>query len=449
MIGRQLKGARTQEQRGNQDRAGEISKVARGPQQRRLFPACPSFPGRYRQVHVVAGEQLGIREDNNRQADSEESSCDHFSQRDVVEVLHQHPKHEDNDGQAHPCAHRPQQIARRASCSKLTLRAPAWAAFSTYVRSGIVSSDRIRNGEQDRRRRAGDHHIRIAANQARDRSAFKRPTRVGVVLDTLTGRHGSPRVPARAPHTSTPSSLRRCPSRSEPAPCTRREISAMMFAGAHRSEMPGTTSKAARRVDPGRPRASSATSRRCTCRNNKDQDCCCAGLRLRAPGIASSRCQHLPEHESRRSRTRSCLMHARLPRQGCGVRMRRDALTGKQDNALGTFGGKPGKCTSVGPGQPLASSDPPCGLTAFSGGEHRLLKCAALMASTVCERLVLLMSTRSSTKKASADYHSDPLRAETNWVRRARQRCRRCQPNPTEIVSDGAYWRSTVTVGGR
>jgi hypothetical protein len=37
MIGRQLKGACTQEQRCHQDRAGEISKIAGGPQQHRLF----------------------------------------------------------------------------------------------------------------------------------------------------------------------------------------------------------------------------------------------------------------------------------------------------------------------------------------------------------------------------------------------------------------------------
>ncbi len=47
-------------------------------------------------------------------------------------------------------------------------------------------------------------------------------------------------------------------------------------------------------------------------------------------------------------------------------RRRRDALTRKQNNALGTFGGKSRECPSVGSWHPLASGDPPSGLTAFS-----------------------------------------------------------------------------------
>jgi hypothetical protein len=56
----------------------------------------------------------------------------------------------------------------------------------------------------------------------------------------------------------------------------------------------------------------------------------------------------------------------------CGCR--RDALPGEQDNAPGTFGGKSSECTTVGPGQSLASGDPPCGLTAFGRRERAAVK---------------------------------------------------------------------------
>ena len=159
-----------------------------------------------------------------------------------------------------------------------------------------------------------------------------------------SARRGSPRVPARAPHTSTPSSLRRCPSRSEPAPCTRTGISATD--ARRRASISGAKHPvgAAPHVDPGRPRAGCATSPRCTCRSRKDQDCLRAGPRLHARGIASSRCQHCREHGSRRDPALGVPQCARgfLAKDvACGCR--RDAFTCKQDDALGTFGGKSGE----------------------------------------------------------------------------------------------------------
>ena len=58
----------------------------------------------------------------------------------------------------------------------------------------------------------------------------------------------------------------------------------------------------------GRPRGSFATDPRCTCRNRRDPDCCCAGLRPRGrdsrskPSSAASSARLIPE-----SRTASCL----------------------------------------------------------------------------------------------------------------------------------------------
>ena len=71
------------------------------------------------------------------------------------------------------------------------------------------------------------------------------------------------------------------------------------------------------------------------------------------------------------SATHVAVPHSELPQcargflaedVACGCR--RDALTREQDNALGALGRKSGERTSVGPRQPLACGDPPCGLTA-------------------------------------------------------------------------------------
>src|SRR5262249_35346258 len=57
MVGGQLaEGAGADEQQGDEDRASEISEVAGNPKQRSLPPTCPSFGGRYGQVHIVAGK---------------------------------------------------------------------------------------------------------------------------------------------------------------------------------------------------------------------------------------------------------------------------------------------------------------------------------------------------------------------------------------------------------
>ena len=56
--------------------------------------------------------------------------------------------------------------------------------------------------------------------------------------------------------------------------------------------------------------------------------------------------------------------------RGC----RRDALARKQDDAVRTFGGKSCECAAVGPGQSLASGDPPRSLAAFSGREAGAVK---------------------------------------------------------------------------
>jgi hypothetical protein len=162
----------------------------------------------------------------------------------------------------------------------------------------------------------------IVLRPARNGSAFERPTGVGVVHKPPTSQHGTPRAPARALHTSTPFSLRRCPSRSERALCTKRGTSAIDVR--HRASIADARHRVATalRDDPGHPRANSATSPRCTCRNSKDQDFSCAGLGLRVRGIASTRRQQLREHESRSDPALGVAsVRATLPRRGCGVRM--------------------------------------------------------------------------------------------------------------------------------
>ncbi len=143
-----------------------------------------------------------------------------------------------------------------------------------------------------------------------------------------------------------------------------------MFAVAHRSQIRGTTSKslfasiqAAREQVP--PQAHAALA---------------ATVETRIAVTRVFRCALEAAHQAVvsifQSASHAGIPHSELPQRArgflaedvaCGCR--RDTLTRKQDNALGTFGGKSGKCACVGPGQPLASDDPPCGLTAFSRRE--------------------------------------------------------------------------------
>ena len=147
----------------------------------------------------------------------------------------------------------------------------------------------------------------LATGPARERSAFERPARVGVVRRPLSARRGSPRVPARAPHTSTPSSLRRCPSRSEPAPCTRTGISATDVAVAHRSQVRSTTSE---------PLLTSIQAAREQVAPQADAALAAAEkTRIAARGSSAARSRHRIKPLSAvsrarvtsRSRTRSCL----------------------------------------------------------------------------------------------------------------------------------------------
>ena len=223
-----------------------------------------------------------------------------------------------------------------------------------------------------------------------------------------------------------------------------------MFAGAHRSQMRGATSKslfasiqAAREHVP--PQADAALA---------------ATVKTRIAVARVFGCAIKASHQAGVSTFQSTshveVPHAELPQcargflakdVACGCR--RDALTCKQDDAFGAFRGESGECASVGPGQPLASNDPPRGPTAFSRRER--------MAAEVRG----MDGVNGLRKTGPVDQHA-PLHQEgvgrlplgTRCGRKpilcgARQRDRRCQPNPTEIVSDGAYWRSTVTVGAR
>jgi hypothetical protein len=144
-----------------------------------------------------------------------------------------------------------------------------------------------------------------------------------------------------------------------------------MFAVAHRSQMRGTTSKplfasiqAAREQVP--PQAHAALAATVKTRVAFARVFGCA-LQTSQQAVVST-FQSTSHIEIPHSELPQCARGFLAKDVACGCR--RDALTRKQDNALGTFGGKSGECTSVGPGQPLASDNPPCGLTAFSRRER-------------------------------------------------------------------------------
>ena len=123
--------------------------------------------------------------------------------------------------------------------------------------------------------------------------------------------------------------------------------------------------------------------------------------------------------------------HSELPQCARGFlakdvacRRRRDALTCKQNNAFGTFGREIPRMYLRRPRAGPGAGDPPSGLTAFSRGSVRPLNCAALMASTVCERLVLLISTCSSTRTARADYRRSSSTINTSCSTNPGRACR-------------------------
>ena len=144
-----------------------------------------------------------------------------------------------------------------------------------------------------------------------------------------------------------------------------------MFAGAHRSQMRSTTSKslfasiqAAREQVP--PQADAALAATVKTRVAVARVFGCA-IKASQQAVVST-FQSTSHVEVPHSELPQCARSFLAKDVTCGCR--RDALTSKQDNAVGTFGGKSGECTSVGPGQPLASDDPPRGLTAFSRRER-------------------------------------------------------------------------------
>src|SRR5215475_4181070 len=114
MIRRQLaERASANKQQRNEDSASKISEITGNPEQRGLGPTCLSFTGRYSQVHIVAGKQLSVCEDDNHQTDAKESRCDHRTHRNVVKVLLQCPERKHNHRQAHSCADRTEYVAQR------------------------------------------------------------------------------------------------------------------------------------------------------------------------------------------------------------------------------------------------------------------------------------------------------------------------------------------------
>src|SRR5215470_8960724 len=113
MVRRQLaEGASANKQQRNEDSANEISEITGNPEQRGLGPTCLSFTGRNSQVHIVAGKQLSVCEDDNHQTDAKESRCDHRTHRNVVKVLLQYPEREHHNRQAHSCADCTEHVAQ-------------------------------------------------------------------------------------------------------------------------------------------------------------------------------------------------------------------------------------------------------------------------------------------------------------------------------------------------
>src|SRR5262245_23208397 len=114
MIRRQLaERASANKQQRNEDSASKISEITGNPEQRGLGPTCLSFTGRYSQVHIVAGKQLSVCEDDNHQTDAKESRCDHRTHGNVVKVLLQYPERENDHRQAHSRADCTEHVAQR------------------------------------------------------------------------------------------------------------------------------------------------------------------------------------------------------------------------------------------------------------------------------------------------------------------------------------------------